>query len=74
VVPNVLFIFQTKKAHKILLKIPTLSNVNKEFLLEYVRNTSTISVPGNGSIVELNKAEDLCVFIWEFEDYTGHTE
>ena len=70
-VPNVvLFIFQTKMAHKILLKIPTPFNINKEFLLEYVRNMSTISVPDNGSIVKLNKVEDLCVFIWEFEDYT----
>ena len=68
-VPNVvLFIFQTKKAHKILLKIPTPSNVNKEFLLEYVHNMSTIYVPDN---VSINKVEDLCVFIWEFKDYTS---
>ena len=59
----VLFIFQTKKSHKILLKIPTPSNVNKEFLLEYVHNISTISVPDNRSIVELNKVEDLCMGI-----------
>ena len=68
----VLFIFETKKAQKILLKIErkpsTACDFDVGYLLKYVQKIDNISIPKSGNIVEIGKCDDLRVFIWKFKN------
>lgn len=67
-----LFIFQTKKAKKILLRIvPKLSTspeFNSKYLIRTVRKMN-FSIPNNGSVSEIAKFDGFRVFIWVFKNW-----
>ena len=69
----VLFIFETKKAQKILLRIsPKMFRTPKldvKYLLRAVR-----SVPDKGSLLQVAKYDDFRVFVWVFEKATPCSE
>ena len=72
----VLFIFETAKAQKILLrmspKMPGTPNFDEQYLLRYVRRN--YSVPNKGSACEVAEYDDCRVFVWVFEKATACSE
>lgn len=63
-----LFIFETKKAQKILLRISTDLDVEQYILRFVCRNHS---VPDNGGPIQVAKCDGCHVFVWKFGNATA---
>ena len=72
-----LFIFQAKKAQKILLRIVIKLSTSPKFNAKYLIRTAckmNFSIPNNGSITEIAKFDGFHVFIWTFRKCTPCSE
>ena len=66
---TVLFIFETKSAQKILLKLLPKGSTDPwfsaKFLVQSVHKLK-LSIPNNGKVSEVTRYDDFRVFIWTF--------